>query len=362
MKPLTSVHMRNSPERMLKKIKFIPFCFLFLLFVLAAKTGTGNSFLQNEPGLKLMFYNAENLFDTLDSKLDDNEFLPSSARRWNTYKYYRKLNNIFKVVALCNDDMVTPDLIGLCEVENKAVLEDLCRRTYLYRDNYGYLISEGKDQRGISTALLYKKDRLGLIATDSWRPLKEDGTYMSTRAVLYSSFYYAGDTIHIVVCHWPSRRGGAIASDHRRKALASLIKRKVDSIGIESKIVIMGDLNDEPYSESVNKVLAAVSEKDSTGGPQLVNVSSTGKDSKGSYKYQGTWYLFDQFILSSSLLDSRHGLYYIRSSFSIINNEALSTEDKSYKGVRPLGTWWGYSYSGGFSDHYPVTIKLGRWH
>ncbi|MDZ7738587.1 MAG: endonuclease [Bacteroidales bacterium] len=347
---------------MLTKIKYIPLYFLFLLFVLAANTGPGNSSLQKDPGLKLMFYNLENLFDTLDSKLDDDEFLPSAARRWNTYKYYRKLNNIFKVVALCNEDMVTPDLIGLCEVENKAVLEDLCRRTYLYRDNYGYLISEGKDQRGISTALLYKKDRLGLISTESWSPLRGDGTYMFTRAVLYSSFHYAGDTLHIMVCHWPSRRGGAIASEYKRKALASFIKRKVDSIGIDKKLIIMGDLNDEPYSESVNKVLAAVSEEDSTKGLQLVNVSSTGKDSKGSYKYQGTWYLFDQFILSSSLFDAPRGLYYRNNSFRIVNDDALSTEDTSYKGVRPYSTWWGYSYSGGFSDHYPVTIKLGRRH
>ncbi len=362
MKPRISVHMRSSPARMLTKNKYIPFYFLFLLIVLAAKTGPGKSYLKEQDGLNLMFYNLENLFDTLDSELDDDEFLPSSARRWNTYKYYRKINNIFKVVALCNDKMKTPDIIGLCEVENMTVLEDLCKRTYLYRDNYGYLISDGRDQRGICTALLYKKERLGLIAAESWHPLEEDGTYMATRAVLYSSFYYAGDTIHIMVCHWPSRRGGAIASDYKRKALASFIKRKVDSIGIDRKLIIMGDLNDEPYSESVNKVLAALAEKDSPGGHQLVNVSTTGADSRGSYKYQGTWYLFDQFILSSSLVNAPHGLYYKKNSFSIINDDAISTEDTSYKGVRPYSTWWGYSYSGGFSDHYPVTIKLGRRH
>lgn len=307
--------------------------------------------------LDIMFYNVENFFDTIDSELDDNEFLPLSPRRWNSYKYEKKLKSLFKVIVLCGYDMMPPDIIGLCEVENRDVLRDLCEKTYLYRDGYDYIISSGKDERGINTALLFRKGRLDLISTTSWCPVYDDGTIMRTRAVLHSRFRYNNDTIDIIVCHWPSRRGGAIESENRRKIVASFIKEKVDSIGPERKIIIMGDLNDEPGSVSVNEVLNAIQEEKETNG-YLINTYSGYHTGYGSYKYQGTWYLFDQIILSPSLYQADSGPYYKKQSFRIVYEPALLTKDDSYKGMRPRSTYWGYDYAGGFSDHLPVTIRL----
>lgn len=345
---------------MLSTNKLLLPVFLIGIIILPGSVLKTGSQAGGENDLDIMFYNVENFFDTIDSDLDDDEFLPLSPRKWDSYKYYSKLNNVYKVILLCGRDMSSPDIIGLCEVENEKVLEDLCKKTYLYRDGYDYLISAGMDERGINTALLFKRDILQLISSASWYPVNEDGTYMVTRAVLYSRLKYGDDTLDIIVCHWPSRRGGAIESENRRKSVASFIKEKVDSLGIDRNIIIMGDLNDEPGSDSVYNVLKAVYEGEERNNDDLVNTGSTYKNGEGSYKYQGSWYLFDQIVLSSSLYRSEDGLYYEKQSYRIVNREVLLTEDTSYRGLRPYSTWWGYRYTGGFSDHLPVTIRLGK--
>ncbi|MBS0010062.1 MAG: endonuclease/exonuclease/phosphatase family protein [Bacteroidales bacterium] len=309
-----------------------------------------------DKGLYIMFYNVENLFDTLDSDLDDDEFLPSSPRRWNSYKYYRKLHNIFKVIALCSDEMRAPDIIGLCEVENAVVLRDLCEKTYLRRENYDFIISDGRDQRGIKTALLFRQDKLGLISSESWDPVDAEGKYMATRAVLYGRFQFMDDSLDIMVAHWPSRRGGVMASEAQRKAVAAFTREKADSLGAGRKLIIMGDLNDEPNSESVSQTLGAAAYTHGNAG--LVNTASENNDARGTYKYQGLWYSFDQVILSSSLFRADSGLNYAGESFRIVYEDALLTEDLTYKGFRPFSTWWGYNYTGGFSDHLPVRLWL----
>jgi len=350
--------MRNRQAKMIKKINLAVFILLVVLLVSSLTNPADRTHIQQQAGLGIMFYNVENLFDTVDSRLDDDEFLPSAGRRWNTYKYYRKLHNIFKVIALCSNEMQIPDIIGLCEVENDNALNDLCEKTFLNRENYGYLISDGLDVRGISTALLYRKDKLTVINSGSWKPRDSKGRYISTRAVLYSSLEYKNDTVLALVCHWPSRRGGAIASEVRRKEVASFIKTRIDSIGASRKIIIMGDLNDEPESVSVIEVLGASPESSGSNSP-LINVSDNKGNLSASYKYRGTWYMFDQFILSSSLYDAQEGLYYKKHSFRVINDDALMGPDNSYKGFRPNGTWNGYNYTGAYSDHLPVSLSLG---
>ncbi|HCC70062.1 MAG TPA: endonuclease [Bacteroidales bacterium] len=343
---------------MIRKNKY----FIILTAIIAIIIAGGKN-IETTPGsqgktVHLLFYNTENLFDTIDSNLDDDEFVPLSDRRWNTYKYYRKINNIFKVIALCSSDMITPDIIGLCEVENINVLDDLCNKTMLSREGYDYIISGGKDLRGINTALLFKKDRYDLLSADSWCPVYRDGKYMDTRAVLYTSFRTGDDTLDIIICHWPSRRGGANESEYRRKKVASYIKRKIDSIGTERKTVIMGDFNDEPGSESVRVTLGAAAENEMKNHNILVNTSFIPTKGMGTYKYQGSWYLFDQVIVSGSIYGSQRGLYYKKGSFRIVNDDALLTADNTFKGLRPYSTWWGYKYTGGFSDHLPVIISL----
>lgn len=358
MKHRIWVLMRNNLVKMLKINKLLlPLILIVVIIFTANEFNTGSQAGQNN-GLNIMFYNVENFFDTLNSDLDDDEFLPVSPRRWNSYKYYRKLNNVFKVIVLCGNDMSSPDIIGLCEVENENVLKDLCEKTFLARDNYAYVISKGRDGRGINTGLLFKKDRVSLLSAASWCPVNHDGTLMITRAILYSCIKYRRDTLDVMVCHWPSRRGGAIESESRRKLVASFLKEKVDSLGPGRKIIIMGDFNDEPGSVSLHEVMKAVQPGEQENNSVLINTGSGPDNGKGSYKYQGIWYLFDQVLLSPSLYSSESGLHYRKESFRIVDDDALLTEDASFKGSRPYSTWWGFSYAGGFSDHLPVTISL----
>lgn len=349
---------KNKRVKMPKINKLLLLLILGAMVFLAANDFNRATQGRTTDGLNIMFYNVENFFDTLNSDLDDDEFLPVSPRRWNSYKYYRKLNNVFKVLVLCGNDMAPPDIIGLCEVENENVLKDLCEKTFLARDNYDYMISKGRDGRGINTALLFRKDRLSLLSVASWRPLADDGTRMITRAILYSRMKYRSDTLDVMVCHWPSRRGGAIESEGRRKLVASYLKEKVDSLGARRKVIIMGDFNDEPASASLHEVMRAVPPGVQEKNAVLINPGAGLNYSKGSYKYQGTWYLFDQVLLSPSLYRSESGLDYRKGSFRIVDNNALLTEDASFKGLRPYSTWWGYNYTGGFSDHLPVTVQL----
>ncbi len=350
--------MRNRLVKMLKKNNFIIVAITVLIIIITTGYIHDQKQGRQKNALQIMFYNVENFFDTIDSNLDDDEFLPISPRKWDSYKYYKKLNNIFKVIALSGNDMKTPDLIGLCEVESNDVLRDLCYKTYLSREGYGYVISGGRDERGINTALIYRKEKMSLISSASWCPLNSDGAFMSTRAVLYSRFVCVNDTLDVLVCHWPSRRGGAISSDRRRKIAAAYLRDKMDSLGLERKIVIMGDMNDEPYSESVRDILGATMNPEDEQGDILINTASSVNKEMGSYKYQGTWYHFDQIIISAPLYESDRGLFYERQSFRIVEDDVLLTDDVSYKGSRPFGTWWGYNYEGGFSDHLPVTAGL----
>lgn len=355
---LTLEFTKNRRMKILSRIKPVLAFFGLVLVLAAAFKIPGSRQERQGDALRLMFYNVENFFDTLDSELDDDEFLPLSPRKWNSYKYYRKLDNISRVIMLCSNDMELPDLLGLCEVENAGVLRALCRKTNFSCEDYAYLISAGNDERGINTALLYKKDKLNLLRTESWQPLDQDKKLLNTRAILYSSFIYGHDTLDVVVCHWPSRRGGVISSDSRRELVASFLRDKIDSIGTDRKMIIMGDLNDEPSSESVSSVLGAVIRTDNEGGAELINIAADGRLWKGTYKYRGTWYHFDQIIISGSLLETDSGLCYERGSFRIINNKALLADDETYRGVRPYSTWWGYDYAGGFSDHLPVIAGL----
>lgn len=299
------------------------------------------------------FYNVENFFDTIDSKLDDDEFLPSSLRKWNTYKYYKKLNNFFKAVSMCNNGMEPPAITGLCEIENANVLEDICTKSLLKYDNYSFIISEGLDERGISTAMLYRPDVLTLLNYESWIPPGIHSDSMKTRALLYGSFRFRSDTLHVVICHWPSRRGGTLSSEKRRIKVATFLKNKLDSLPVYSKILIMGDFNDEPNSLSLKIITKAV--HDDKTGNEFVNVS---KSESGSYKYQGTWYLFDQILISDELLNTKKGLKYRKESYKVIRNKFLLTSDLKYKGQRPASNWWGYKYQGAFSDHLPVVAIL----
>jgi len=341
-----------------RSIRLVGLTFLLLILISSDYFG-GNDIASKN--LRLMFYNVENLFDTLDSPRDDNEFLPDSDRRWNSYKYFRKINNIAKVIVSAGE-WEAPDLIGLCEVENKSVLDDLVSKTILRQNEFRTFYSTTMDRRGIGVGIIYNS-KLDLISTRSYHPLSAEGDTMLTRSVLFAELGNKHDTLGVLVCHWPSRRGGVAATDPLRESLALLIKKIIEEESARrdapEKFVIMGDFNCNPDSYIMSDILDIKRASESPEESSLINLANeyAGRSS-GTYKFQGRWNYFDQFIINRRLWNNSYGYHYKPGSFSVIDDEHLLVEDISYKGYKPGSSWVGPAYKGGFSDHLPVIIEL----
>jgi predicted extracellular nuclease len=329
-----------------------------VLVLLWLKLNTGLSQAEEINALRIMFYNVENLFDVFDDTLkNDNDFLPSGVLRWNHSRYNSKINSLYKTIVSAGE-WSPPEIVAMCEVENRRVLEDLIYGTYLSKYKYRIIHEDSPDQRGIDVCLVYRRDVLRLISSDYWMPdgIKQES--FMTRKVLYSRFKFKSDTIHIIVNHWPSRRGGVLAGESMRIKIAKMVREKADSISISShsgsKIVILGDFNSTPDDQEI-KILTS----DIPFGRRIVNLSEDKSDEGfGTYRYQGTWEMIDQVLVSQFLLRSSAGLYTEASFFSILKPDFLLIKDPKYPGFTPFATYRGYRYQGGFSDHLPVLLKL----
>lgn len=305
---------------------------------------------------RVMFYNVENLFDINDDTLiDDEEFLPKGVRRWTSNRYYRKINNIYKVIAAAGG-WSPPAIVGFAEVENRKVLEDLTSWTGLSKAGYEIVHEESPDRRGIDVGFIYRKDVVSVINYSCFIPDGVQKSEYTSRYVVYAACTMLSDTIHIFVNHWPSRRGGTLVGQEGRLRLASTINRKVDSLSIvhgeEVKVIVMGDLNSPPDDPSVLMMTG----KRGVGLIDMSNVSMN----QGTYKYQGKWEVIDHFLVSEGLLDTADGVYTTPADFTIFSQPFLLVDDSNYTGQRPLSTWWGYRHSGGFSDHLPILLDLKR--
>ena len=304
---------------------------------------------------RVMFYNVENLFDTLDEPgKDDDEFTPNGSRHWNNRRYYNKLNNLAKVVtALGGWD--TPVLIGLCEVENDKVVHDLTAYSPLRNMQYRYVITESEDPRGINVALLYQRDRFKYLYHNSIRIFFPYNPQKKTRDVLHVTGQIStGDTLDVFVCHFPSRRNGQFASEPDRIRTASVVRTAVDSLKTcrsRANIVIMGDFNDEPSDKSLSEVLV----KD-----DLYNLflPLSQRSRTGSYKFGEQWNFLDQIIVSCHLLDQQHPFHVIPETATIFQADFLLIDDRTHGGKRPKKTFHGYRYEGGYSDHLPVFVDF----
>lgn len=341
-----------------------PLLFIFLLpFVFKTCTSaplTKSSDSLNEP-YRIMFYNVENLFDVADHlQSDDDAFTPTGKMYWTKYRYHEKINHIGKVV-LATGGWHTPDIIGLGEVENKDVLSDLIHAAAFSETSYGIVHFESPDKRGIDVALLYKRDRVKFISGKALHVSNHD---LVTRDILYCKALLMNDTFHFFVNHWPSRSAGQLETENDRFEAAGVLKSACDSIFLKSahsQIVIMGDFNDEPEDESIYKVLGALSADDQLSQQRIYNLSKrpSSRKIKGSLKYQGTWNLFDQIMVSGSLLMKLSGRAHVeKDSYRILENEFLLEPDREYSGYKPYRTYLGYKYHGGFSDHLPVYIDI----
>lgn len=309
------------------------------------------------------FYNLENLFDTIDNPMvDDNEFSPNGPRRYNGEIYKDKLTKLATVISQMGTERSPdgPALLGVAEVENDTVLKDLVRHPLLEKRGYKIIHYDSRDARGIDVGLLYnpkyftpeKSDKL-FVALPSG---SKDAYY--TRDVLWVKGKLDGEDIHIYVNHWPSRSGGEKRSEPGRMAAARVCRKHIDSIArLEKypKVVVMGDLNDDPINKSITDVLGAQGSKDEIVRGGMYNPwLDLYKKGYGTLAYQDAWGLFDQIIVSQSWLPEDQKGFFLKSA-RIFNKEYMVENKGRYKGY-PMRTWDGLTYRGGYSDHFPTYL------
>lgn len=321
------------------------------------------SMVNDRQAIRIMFYNTENLFDTINNPLtNDEEFLPEGANNWNSWRYYDKLQKIAKVI-IAVGEWTPPDLIGLCEIENREVLNDLIQLTALKSSGYRIIHKDSPDRRGIDVALLYKKDTFKPLYYEFIEVTYPDDSSFKTRDILYvKGIIYEIDTLNIFINHWPSRRGGAEESEKNRILAASLLKNKVDSIFGRSDhafIVITGDFNDEPSDISISQILGANSDSNEIAGHQLYNLFGyLEKEGKGTYKYRYEWDQIDQIIVSRTFFESTSGLRILKDGGKIFMAEWIMEDDNKYQGKKTWRTFNGKFYNNGYSDHLPVFTDI----
>lgn len=340
-------------------VLFISFLSLLITSIdISAQTETSSN---SEDSLRIMFYNVENLFDPFDDSLTiDEEFTNEGSRHWTWYKFQDKLQKIYKTI-LAVGNPYPPAIIGLCEIENRFVLNQLVYETPFSKLDYRIVHEESPDRRGIDVALLFDPNRFELLYHEAIEvnfPFDPD---ITTRDILYvKGLIFNKDTIHLFVNHWPSRYGGQLISEPKRKYVADLLRMKSDSLfsALQSPtVIIMGDFNDEPEDESLRLHLRAGS---AHGSDSLVNLmlGNICGDMEGSHKFQAHWSTLDQFIVSRSLLSSKSKSSIRYCKCLIFNASFLLEKDEKYLGSKPFRTFVGFKYNGGFSDHLPIYMDL----
>ena len=334
-----------------------------VLLILLVKTGDCQGNIKFRP-VRLMFYNVENLFDTYnDSLKEDDEFLPSGLRRWNNTRYNKKISSVYKTIVAAGE-WSPPEIIGFCEIENRKVLEDLIHNTYLSRYPYGIIHEESPDERGIDVCLIFRKDVVHIIGYKSWIPRGENREDFNSRSVLYAKCAILGDTIHLIMNHWPSRRGGVLAGEAKRMSIAAMVRNAADSICTESsgraKIVIMGDFNSDPDDPAIQALVNPDVSGLRSNGLSLTNLAEKKSQGiRGTYRYMGVWEMIDQIIVSDRLINCKQGLFTGTRNFRIFAPDFLLRNDSKFPGLTTYSTYSGYKYQGGISDHLPVLLDLG---
>ncbi len=308
----------------------------------------------------ILFYNVENLFDTYDDTLtEDDEFTPYGVRNWTYEKFQNKLNRLYKVLAVAGG-WDPPDIIALAEIEHRWIVEKLVKDTPLSKYEYRVVHKESPDRRGIDLAVLYRESCFTLLS-DTFITVELKPSVFTRDIIHLQGVARDSDTLHILVNHWPSRYQGQINSEWKRIIAAGILRQRVEEIISEGQgrgIIITGDFNDEPDDISLATHLGAMISWEDTSGQDIYNLSAIpGQSRLGTHKFQGRWYVFDQFIVSGEILKSTASC-----NAKILDFNFLLEKDEAYLGVKPFRTYYGYKYQGGFSDHLPVLLELNFHH
>ena len=336
------------------KIVFHPLAAIVLTAILFVSCSSSDS---RKP-IEVVFYNVENLFDTVeDTTIWDDEFLPDSAKDWTTERYNKKLVDLAKVLtAISEDDL--PEVIGVCEVENRQVVEDLFKTDSLGKTKFKVIHEDSPDKRGIDVALAYNSEVLSELYHEKIRYSFAFEPETTTRDILYAKLLSGTDTLHFFVNHWPSRRGGQEASEPKRLMAATMLRTKMDSILLkdkDAKIIAMGDFNDYPNNKSMTEIMNC----EPGANQRLTNLTYKFHESGlGTYNYRGEWGMLDQFIVSDGLLFSAEGFATSDSSVTIFKEDWLLYFPEDGKEPSPSKTYGGPNYYGGYSDHLAIRLTL----
>ena len=304
----------------------------------------------------IAFYNIENLFDIEnDPFTNDDDFLPTSAKRWTIKRYQNKLMKLGTVISKIGDEETegAPAIIGLAEVENQKVLMDLVRSKDLIDEDYSFVHYDSMDERGIDVALLYKRDVFSVENSETFSVYLENeiGLQDYTRDILLVQGQLHSEPINIIVNHWSSRREGEKETEFKRLASANKVNaiiKRLKGEDINAKIIVMGDFNDNPDDGSMSLL-----ENESNLYNPFKTVWSR---EKGSLNHNFNWNLFDQILFSTNFFDIKNtNLNFSRAD--VFNTKFLTQYHGKYKG-QPFRTYVGKKYKGGYSDHFPVYIEF----
>ncbi|HLV70439.1 MAG TPA: hypothetical protein VKY34_06990 [Xanthomarina sp.] len=312
------------------------------------------------------FYNLENLFDTINDPTKNDEASPIMEMKGDIQEVYKKkVSNMARVVSEIGTDVAqnSPAIIGVSEVENREVMEDVANDPLLLDKDYGIIHYNSPDRRGIDVGLFYQKRLFTPLYTSSHELVIFDDDSRErvyTRDQLLVSGKLEDEMIHIIVNHWPSRSGGEARSRPKRLAAAKLSKKIIDSlqtIDPYAKIIIMGDLNDDPTNASVKDVLKAEEEKEDVKMKGIYNpMENFFKMGLGSNAYRDSWSLFDQILVTQPLIEKDYSNFTFYKA-GIFNKNYLVNKRGRWKGY-PLRSFADGGFTDGFSDHFPVYIFL----
>lgn len=338
---IIALNMRYSFTTIIVVMMFQNFCF------------SQNYLNETKNSFRVVFYNLENYFDPyVDSSLSYNEFSYNGDLHWTNKKFTEKTKNIFKVFqALSTWDGIA--IAGVCEIENKVVLNELLYNTPLKKLSYNYIHYDSKDKRGIDVALIYGNQFKPLFSKP-FSIIDNQNERIPTRDILYVKGLLGNDTLHIFVNHWTSRYRGLLESNALRLQFSSLLKSKTDSLfnlNSDANILIMGDFNDQPHDESIIRL---------TSDSKLQNIVPipTKNNSLGTVKFRSVWFIFDQILVSNSIIKGKSKLIIDNQGVRIFDQDFILENDKKYLGTKPFRTNVGFTYHGGYSDHLPVFLDI----
>ncbi len=350
------------------KILFLATAIVFIFFssckTLKSDGNCGDKSDKNQ--LLIVSYNIENLFDITDDPHNsgDNDWTPNGKKKWDKERYDKKISDLSKVISSINDKEL-PDIVGICEIENRKVLEDLVADTLLLAADYGIAHEQSPDPRGIDVALIYKKSEFEYISHQAIEVRLADNAKYHTRDILHVvGLVNKKDTLHVFVNHWKSRSGGQAETEHKRLNAAKILRSQVDNIlknDENANIVILGDMNDEPQDKSIAEVLNATNNRNSKDNLELFNAMlDKDLEEKGSYSYKGAWNMLDNIIISQNLMKNRLGFHICTNEGEIFKEEWFMYYQTKIDEFIPSKTYGGKNYYGGYSDHLPVYLILKK--